>query len=682
MSVSLTHPPRRARLVLAAASGLALVAAPLVAAAAPAYAADGWTYSRQVVSTGVTNGYQMTFDQVNRTAYFTDGHQRTDSRTRVPVYDAAGDEIGFTLTHSATPGTGKVVAIASASREVTQNYDYTGLTRLPTSQEEAASEAPKRENQAHSWTGFALPTAAQPTQSQNSLRTHFSPNGIAVDPLTEYGGVVDPTIITTHVRQRSGGAYGGGVVIYRASQGAPTDADRLWELDNGEAISDGSRRIAVNTKTHKAYIGNFGTARGGDPADRRGYVAVVDLPSKTVEALVEIPAPVDTAGGAIQDGGPIDVAVDEANNLVYVGMLGPDNDKLTKLFRIDASNLDTSAPQNRTLNASKVTELPAAVPSNARPTYSAELKKLYIASYDPQTITVVDADLASAGYGQVLHTIETGRTNAVEVDAERGLLYSANLQDREIVVYDVNTYAELLRLPTSGNVAHLGIDPVTHDVWASNFGTSTGGKADVFTVKAPTKAPVVTLGKAVVETTATKAVLGRSATTTVVVTDEEGRAATGSVTLTGAGKSVTQRLSRGAATFALPTNLARKAHTLTFSYSGNDTLAAATTTARHTVTKAGTKVTRKVTKKPTSKKTGTLRATVRQASGSAKVTGKVTVTLKKGKVTKKVTKTVKAGAATVKLPKLAKGTWKVTVRYAGSTSYKAATLRTTLKVTR
>ncbi|MDR1834120.1 MAG: Ig-like domain repeat protein, partial [Propionibacteriaceae bacterium] len=73
-----------------------------------------------------------------------------------------------------------------------------------------------------------------------------------------------------------------------------------------------------------------------------------------------------------------------------------------------------------------------------------------------------------------------------------------------------------------------------------------------------------------------------------------------------------------------------------------------------------------------------------KTSLTKKPTGKVTVTAKKGTSSKKVTYTFKAakkGKATITLPKLAKGTWKVTVKYAGTTKiYKSTSKTLKLKV--
>lgn len=91
---------------------------------------------------------------------------------------------------------------------------------------------------------------------------------------------------------------------------------------------------------------------------------------------------------------------------------------------------------------------------------------------------MIDADPSSDNYGSMIARIETGPTNMVEVDADRGLLYSANLGDQEVVVYDVRNHMELLRLPTSGNALNLAVDPVSKDLWVSNFSGS--GMVDIF----------------------------------------------------------------------------------------------------------------------------------------------------------------------------------------------------------
>jgi hypothetical protein len=80
----------------------------------------------------------------------------------------------------------------------------------------------------------------------------------------------------------------------------------------------------------------------------------------------------------------------------------------------------------------------------------------------------------------------------------------------------------------------------------------------------------------------------------------------------------------------------------------------------------------KVAKKPTRSKKGTYRVTITTPKGSPKATGKITITLKKGKVKKTVRATLKKGAVTLKLPKLARGTWKVSISWAGDANYRSA----------
>lgn len=229
--------------------------------------------------------------------------------------------------------------------------------------------------------------------------------------------------------------------------------------------------MVVNTQTHKAYVGNIGQ-RGDDTVRRPGFVAVIDLPSKTVEARVPLP-----------DGlGVIGVTVDEENNLVYVGALNGEN-----LFVFDAGKVDTSNPQDLELNADRMTLLDQArVGENARPEYDPATKRLYVAAFGQPNgrITVVDADPASDAYGSVVNSVETGQTNAVTVDAERGVLFSANLGDKEMVMHDLGTLDVVLRIPTSGEPINAAIDPTTRDVWVANAKNT--GKVDVIALKAPT----------------------------------------------------------------------------------------------------------------------------------------------------------------------------------------------------
>lgn len=646
-------------------SGTALIASPLVLVGQASADDAAWGYTRQVIYTGAQQGYQMGFDPVNRKVYFSDAQARTDTRTKTPTYDADGNQNGFFWTYGTSGGSAKVIEVDAASKTVRRNLSYTGLTRI--------GQNATTEGQAHKWDHMP-DIAIGATQSQNSLRTHFSPNGFAIDPLTTYDGQVDPTIITTHVRQQgaqpdgTSKGYGGGIVIFRASANAPTDADRLWEFDDTEPISDNSRRVAVNTKTHKAFITNMGTRND----TRRGYVTVIDLPTKTVEARIAIPAP--AAGSAAADGGVIGVAVDEDNNYVYAGVIaaGSATNVYSKLFRIDASGLDTSNPQDKTLNASKVLELDAVVPTNARPFYSPGQKRLYVASYNAGIVSVIDADPASANYGKLITTINSGEVNHVTVDDERGLLYAAGLGQRVVKVYDTETFEQLLEIPTIGRANDLAVDPVTHELWVGyfSFQGASSTETEVFTVTSPTEAAF--------EVDQTSSVFGKAGKTSVVLTDAEGSALSGTVTLTGAGADQTATLRRGEASFTLPADLAVGTHELTFAYSGKGQVKSGEATTTHSVTKAATKVKATVSKKATTATKGKLKVTINGAVPGAAATGKVEVTLKKGKATKKVSAKLSNNGAVVSLPKLAKGTWNATVKYAGSASYKGA--QTTVKV--
>lgn len=402
----------------------------------------------------------------------------------VTVDDAGGRTYGEATF---TVGSGKLSVFDAATYSRLADHSFLGLSR---------NDGSGSDNTPFSTDPAVLDAAnvnAQGVISQTSMRTTFSPYGVAVDGTTPGGA----TLITTTARGQNGFAgynYGGNIVLYSASQGAPTDADRIYTYGDeaNTPVFDGPRRIAVDSTRHLAYVTNLGTGRGNQTgADARaGYVTVLDLTKRGLDAMVAqvaLPMVDDQAVGVI------DLTVDEANNLVYVGTIGA---KAGTLYVIDGSKVVTSNPrttskaQSQAQNAASVTHLPeAAVGNNARPAYSAELKRLYVSAYATQgTITVVDADPASAGYGKVVETIDTGATNAVEVDGQRGLLYSANLGDKEVVVYSTATHEELLRVPTSGNAVNLAIDPVTRDVWVSNF--SSVGKVDVITLTSGQVEPV------------------------------------------------------------------------------------------------------------------------------------------------------------------------------------------------
>jgi thiol-disulfide isomerase/thioredoxin len=208
--------------------------------------------------------------------------------------------------------------------------------------------------------------------------------------------------------------------------------------------------------------------------------------------------------------------------------------------------------------------------------------------------------------------------------------------------------------------------------------------------------------------------VGTPSTISVTIANEHGRKPAGNVALTvkQGGQTVataSTAIANDAVAFTVP-NLGVGTYEYALTYAGDDQLAPFTETGTLTVnpvsvvatptpvvvnpvpsatptpvaTKAkASKVRGAIVTRPTSKKAGKYKVTITTASGKAKATGKVTLTLKKGKTTKKVTGTLKNGVVTVTVPKLAKGTWKVTVAWAGDKTYQSASASgASIKVTK
>lgn len=211
--------------------------------------------------------------------------------------------------------------------------------------------------------------------------------------------------------------------------------------------------------------------------------------------------------------------------------------------------------------------------------------------------------------------------------------------------------------------------------------------------------------------TAENVVAGNAVPISVEITNDFGRNPTGNVTLSvkqGGAQVATQAVavSGGKASFSVA-GLAAGNYDFTLSYAtdaqiagfsegGSFTVAAAPTqgdqgnnpsqgggtatptqtggTTTPTVVKpvAALKLAGTLSKAPTTKKPGKYVVKVTPAAGRAAATGKVTITLTKGKTKKKLTGTLAKGALTVNVPKLAKGTWKVTIAWAGDTNHLAA----------
>ncbi|WP_157983909.1 YncE family protein [Nesterenkonia muleiensis] len=420
---------------------------------APAMIESDLDYEVDRLDTGVNNGYQLALDEVNRSVYLADTQWRQETR---------GEDGEITVRESSS----KLVEFDVDSKELVRNHDFTGLT---------LNDGSGTESDPLDWS-----EAGEDVTSLSTIRTHFGPYGVAVDTSSN-------SVITTTARQRNGYAdygYGGGVVLYSADQGEPTDGDRIWAYEDDEPVFDGPRRVAVNPETNRAYVTNLGDGRFGSvsgPDARHGYITVLDTTKRGLDAVVAQVAIPKTADQTPL--GVVGVDVDADHNNIYVGTMGAGDGSL---WVIDGDAVEESDPtstsktESQQANAGAVTELDATVGLNARPTYDPVDKRVYVSAWNDETITVVDGDPASSNYGEAIEVIETGSTNSVSIDGERGLLYSANLGDREVVVYDTEDFEPQLVLPTSGNAINIGIDPVSRDLWVSNF--SNAGVVDVFSI--------------------------------------------------------------------------------------------------------------------------------------------------------------------------------------------------------
>lgn len=164
---------------------------------------------------------------------------------------------------------------------------------------------------------------------------------------------------------------------------------------------------------------------------------------------------------------------------------------------------------------------------------------------------------------------------------------------------------------------------------------------------------------------------GNGGQATVTVSNGAGQPVSGTVTLSGAGGAQTAAVVGGKATFTLAKGLTPGAYALSASYSGGGAVKASSGSGSYSVAKGKTKRPAfKANKAPTSKKKGKATITVASNSGLAKATGKVTITLK-GKSKKTIKTTLSGGKKSISLPKLKKGTYKVTVSYAGDKNYGA-----------
>lgn len=199
-----------------------------------------------------------------------------------------------------------------------------------------------------------------------------------------------------------------------------------------------------------------------------------------------------------------------------------------------------------------------------------------------------------------------------------------------------------------------------HNHSTTSQDTETPLTIDFSSLVQKTSAPVVAVSSST---------YGKTSTVTVNVPTVGSTPATGTVTLSGA-VAQAATLANGTATFALPKTLSAGSKALTASYSGDVNYKASSAASTLVINKANVSVKRnKIKKAPTSKKAGKTTLTVKSTTGGPAVTGKVKVTFKKGKKTKTKTVTIKNGKGNVTIPKLAKGTWKITVKFNGTSNF-------------
>lgn len=170
--------------------------------------------------------------------------------------------------------------------------------------------------------------------------------------------------------------------------------------------------------------------------------------------------------------------------------------------------------------------------------------------------------------------------------------------------------------------------------------------------------------------TASTVSYGTTPQVVVAIANKYGRIPAGNATLTVGGQTYTAAVAQNAALFNVA-QLAPGSYPYTASCAGGAEILSFQKAGTLTVTKGKVnKASGAVKKAPTTKKAGSYKVTVQSPAGLAKATGgKVTVTLKKGSAKKKATGTLKNGVVTVKVPKLKKGTWQVTIGYAGDAKY-------------
>jgi DNA-binding beta-propeller fold protein YncE len=438
--------------VAAASAAIALVPA---LASAEAVNQPGWSATSQSLATGINLGYETAIDPVHRRVYATDAQGTTATRTYTRGADGAFT--GAYVDQITAPSTGKVVSFSTANNSFVDSWDYTKLFGT--------------DGVVNS--GFAFPATTVPgttgVVTTSNVRTGNLPYSVAIDHSTkDASGADDPTIVTVQTRT-------GTVAIYPSSKAAPEPGDLVSTLADGTTPAFTRARAGVVDSTrHKLYIANYNAAEGS--------VSVIDLPTRTVEAIIPLP-------------GAVGLALDEESNTLYAGTWTTQASDTVKIIDLDkvVPNTPTSMTDFGQNAAAVVASTEPLNAVDARPAYDAVGKKLYTANNNSKTISVVDADPASPTYLKLLKTIEpAGSPNSIKVDAQRRLVYSADLGGKVVSVIDATTDEFVQAVPTVGNALDVDIDPTSGVAYVSNqtSGSTTGqGVLQAITVKRDVPAP-------------------------------------------------------------------------------------------------------------------------------------------------------------------------------------------------
>jgi hypothetical protein len=542
---------------------------------------------------------------------------------------------------------------------------------------------------------------ASETGTQSTSPVRYYDNGVVPDPTTPATGEkLARKIQVGHVLSYNRSATDGGQPAPVRDQAIRTD----WTNPDGGAFAGNVEYMTEVWFTQ----GKDATYDAGDPDVLRGNVnvstevgqnALQNQRNFAKEAIDDIR---DVVAG-VAGGYPSEVAVTGAPASVSVENPGHLTAQVTVGSRFSGFYSDRTA-------GATLAPLTGHRPLGGSVQVFLDDTKLGEADVDADRVVDVDLALPALTAGQ--HTVRY-----VYGGGAAGLVSGSDLEQPLEVVAKTSTTtlgsAPTLTYGKSGTITATVTTGATGDVSLAGLpgGAVTGALQDgtaTFTVPATVPAgsyeltasyvgdgtyasssssPVtLTVGKALTisQSASVATTYGKAGTVTVKVLSPGGATATGAVTLSGVGAAQTKQLAAGTVAFTIPRTLVAKAYSAKLVYAGNANQLGSQTQVTYTVARiAPGKAALRVTKVPTSRATGAARVTVAVPSGLKSATGKVTVVLTRSGSTKSVVKVLSSTGASVVLPKLAKGTWKVTVKYSGDTNYKAATTAVaSLRITR